>query len=321
VTDVVAMVLAKEDFDDIVATYDTSVFEYFDQCRERKREQNKQHVMEISGRHARLNSKSGNSLHTMYEDTPESEDAQHGRTSSASDDNGPPLRPMTMQSSLARARWINLVRRAYNTLIYAAENANGAKPLKRAAELSKVMHRVKPGMHSRKSSCQDQQSCVRPTSSGDESYLRTTSSGEASHSFVKYGNDSYENAMVEDLRKDIVDMNQLFSSVLARCVWFQMLVSLYVLRHVQRYKKSFELLFITTIVMHTNTEDRQTDTDTDMRKRHRQTGTHNTRTHDKHFIYVYTCIECMCVIHNIVYVCVCVCVCVSVCSMCTKRCR
>jgi hypothetical protein len=100
VTDVVTMVLAKEDFDDIVATYDTSVFEYFDQWRERKLEQNKQHVMEISGRHVRLNSKSGNSLYTMYEDTPESEDTQHGRTSSASDDNGPPLRPMAMESSL-----------------------------------------------------------------------------------------------------------------------------------------------------------------------------------------------------------------------------
>jgi hypothetical protein len=231
------MVLAKEDFDDIVATYDTSIFEYFDQCRERKREQNKQHVMEISGRDARLNSKSGNSLHTMHEDTPESEDAQHGRTSSASDDDGPPLRPMTMQSSLARARWINLVRRAYNTLIYAAENANGAQPLKRAAELSKAMHRVKPGMHSTRSpsSCTKQPCRVRKTSSGDESHVRTTSSGEASRSL---GNDSYENAMVEDLRKDIVDMNQLFSSVMARCVWFQMLVSLYVLRHVQTSKKS-----------------------------------------------------------------------------------
>jgi len=317
VTDVVTMVLAKEDFDDIVATYDTSIFEYFDQCRERKREQYKQYVMEISERHAMLNSKSGNSLHTMHEDTPESEDAQHGRTSSASDDNGP-LRPMTMQSSLARARWINLVRRAYNTLIYAAENANGAQPLKRAAELSKAMHRVKPGMHSRKSSCQDQQSCVRPTSSGDESYLRTTSSGEASHSFVKYGNDSYENAMVEDLRKDIVDMNLLFSSVMARCVWFQMFVSLCVLRYVQTYKKSVELLFITTIVMHTNTEDRQTDTDTDMRKRHRQTGTHNTRTHDTlHFMCIL--VLSVCVLYPTL--CVCVCVCVCVCSMCTKRCR
>ena len=176
-----------------------------------------------------------------------------------------------MQSSLARARWINLVRRAYNTLIYAAENANGAKPLKRAAELSKAMHRVKPGMHSRKSSYQDQQSRVRPKSSG-----------EASHSFINNGNDSYENGMVEDLRKDIVDMNELFSSVMARCVWFQMLVSLCVWRHVQTYKKSFILLFITTIVMHTNTEERQTDTDTDMCKRHRQTGIHNTRSHDTH---------------------------------------
>jgi hypothetical protein len=210
------MVLAKEDFDDIVATYDTSIFKYFEQCRERKREQNKQHVMEISGRHGRLNSKSGNSLHTMHEDTPESEDAQHEGTSSASDDDVSRLRPMTMQNSLARARWINLVRRAYNTLIYAAEHANGAQPLKRAAELSKAMHRVKPGMHTRSPSiCTTQQFRVRKTSSGDESHLRTTSSGEASHSL---GNASYENAMVEDLRKDIVEMNQLFSSVMARCV-------------------------------------------------------------------------------------------------------
>jgi hypothetical protein len=123
VTDVSCMVLTKACFDRVVANYnDESMSEYFDSCRARLREEEaRNQIGSDSEEYEPRTNGQGHHVHTAGQanlpDRCRSRESSHSplRTPSATSHvSRAPLRTPSATSHVSRARWINLVKKAYN---------------------------------------------------------------------------------------------------------------------------------------------------------------------------------------------------------------